>query len=44
MVSVLRSNSAMKYKYLVDGEWTPDPARSETAADGFGGLNSVFIF
>lgn len=30
-----------QYKYVVDGNWTPDPNNPNTAPDGFGGVNSV---
>lgn len=30
-----------QYKYVVDGDWVPDPANDETANDIFGGINSV---
>ncbi len=29
------------YKFIVDGQWQPDPANTEKANDGFGGYNSV---
>ena len=29
------------YKFIVDGQWQTDPNCSETAPDGFGGVNSV---
>ncbi len=29
------------YKFVVDGEWMPDPANKETRDDGYGGKNSV---
>ncbi|MCS7049211.1 MAG: glycogen-binding domain-containing protein [Verrucomicrobiae bacterium] len=32
-----------QYKFVVDGNWKPDPANPETAPDGFGGFNSVKI-
>ena len=30
-----------EYLFVVDGQWTPDPAAQETAPNPFGGLNSV---
>lgn len=30
-----------QYKYVVDGNWTPDPMNNNTTDDGFGGVNSV---
>lgn len=30
-----------EYKFLVDGEWLPDPVVRETVPNGFGSLNSV---
>jgi 1,4-alpha-glucan branching enzyme len=30
-----------QYKYVVDGNWTPDPMNNNTEEDGFGGVNSV---
>ena len=30
-----------EYLFVVDGEWTPDPAARETAPNPFGGMNSV---
>ncbi len=30
-----------EYKYLVDGRWMPDPANERTAADAYGGVNSI---
>lgn len=32
-----------QYKFVVDGNWRPNPANPETAPDGFGGVNSVKI-
>lgn len=32
-----------QYKFVVDGNWKPDPNNPETAPDGFGGVNSVKI-
>ncbi len=29
------------YKYVVDGNWQPDPANENREADGYGGYNSV---
>jgi hypothetical protein len=29
------------YKYLINGQWLPDPANSETVSDNFGGANSL---
>lgn len=29
-----------RYKFIVDGNWMPDPANSDTEPDGLGGLNS----
>ncbi|PIU17879.1 MAG: hypothetical protein COT16_03885 [Elusimicrobia bacterium CG08_land_8_20_14_0_20_44_26] len=29
------------YKFVVDGNWLPDPNNPNTAEDGFGGQNSV---
>jgi 1,4-alpha-glucan branching enzyme len=31
------------YKFVVDGQWKPDPAAKETVDDGFGGKNSVVV-
>jgi len=31
-----------QYKYIVDGNWIPDPMNKTTADDGYGGVNSVF--
>ncbi len=31
------------YKFVVDGEWKPDPSATETIDDGFGGKNSVAV-
>ena len=30
-----------QYKFVIDGNWTPDPQATRTADDGFGGQNSV---
>ena len=30
-----------QYKFVVDGEWRPDPQARENVADGHGALNSV---
>jgi cyclomaltodextrinase len=30
-----------QYKFVIDGNWTADPAATQTADDGFGGQNSV---
>lgn len=30
-----------QYKYVIDGNWTPDPMNENTADDGYGGKNSV---
>jgi 1,4-alpha-glucan branching enzyme len=32
-----------EYRLVVDGEWLPDPRATETAANPFGGLNSVLV-
>ena len=32
-----------QYKFIVDGDWIPDPLNPLKAPDGFGGFNSVFI-
>lgn len=32
---------AYRYKYLIDGHWTPDPENNETIDDLFGGVNSI---
>lgn len=32
-----------EYKYLVDGNWMPDPANDKTVEGTFGGINSVII-
>ena len=29
------------YKFIVDGEWIPDPGNPRTEEDGFGGVNSL---
>lgn len=29
------------YKYVIDGNWQPDPTHQNREADGYGGLNSV---
>ncbi|MBN1899573.1 MAG: glycogen-binding domain-containing protein [Spirochaetes bacterium] len=34
-------SGSYQYKYVVDGNWTPDPMNSNTTDDGFGGVNSV---
>ena len=31
------------YKFVVDGQWTPDPQAKETVDDGFGGKNSIVV-
>jgi 1,4-alpha-glucan branching enzyme len=31
------------YKFVVDGQWKPDPSAKETVDDGFGGTNSVAV-
>jgi 1,4-alpha-glucan branching enzyme len=31
------------YKFVVDGQWKPDPAAKETVDDGFGGKNSLVV-
>ncbi len=31
------------YKFVVDGQWKPDPAAKESVDDGFGGTNSVVV-
>ena len=31
-----------EYKFIVDGEWIPDPGCSKSAPNQFGTLNSVF--
>ena len=31
------------YKFVVDGQWKPDPAATETVDDSFGGKNSVIV-
>lgn len=30
-----------QYKFIVDGNWLPDPANDNTTDDGYGGVNSV---
>jgi len=30
-----------QYKFIVDGEWLPDPVNPNTVDDGYGGVNSV---
>jgi len=35
------SPGTYQYKYVVDGNWTPDPMNNKTTDDGFGGVNSV---
>jgi hypothetical protein len=30
-----------QYKFVVDGQWMPDPNASEQVADGYGAVNSV---
>jgi hypothetical protein len=30
-----------QYKFIVDGDWKPDPANPNQTPDGFGGINSV---
>lgn len=30
-----------EYKYIIDGNWTPDPMNDDTTDDGYGGKNSV---
>ena len=36
----LKSGS-YEYKYLVDGQWMPDPANDKKVEDAYGGVNSV---
>jgi len=31
------------YKFVVDGQWLPDPNNPETTDDGYGGKNSVLV-
>jgi hypothetical protein len=31
------------YKFVVDGQWQPDPQAAESVDDGFGGKNSVIV-
>lgn len=38
-----KADSEFKYKFNVDGEWTEDPAATNTSDDGFGGLNGYVI-
>jgi len=32
-----------QYKFVVDGQWLPDPNNPETTDDGYGGKNSVLV-
>lgn len=32
-----------EYKFVVDGQWLPDPAATECAPDPYGGVNSVLV-
>ena len=32
---------AYRYKYLLDGQWIPDPDNDKTVDDSFGGINSL---
>jgi glycosidase len=32
-----------EYKFVVDGEWLPDPDNPNTTPDGYGSLNSVLV-
>lgn len=34
-------DAVYRYKFIVDGNWIPDPANPETETDPFGGFNSV---
>jgi len=31
------------YKFVIDGNWVPDPGNPEREADGYGGFNSVLV-
>ncbi|MCD6423078.1 MAG: glycogen-binding domain-containing protein [Elusimicrobia bacterium] len=37
------SPGTYQYKFVVDGNWVPDPNNPNTADDGFGGVNSVVV-
>ncbi|MCD6412652.1 MAG: glycogen-binding domain-containing protein [Elusimicrobia bacterium] len=39
--TVKLSPGAYQYKFVVDGNWVPDPNNPNTSDDGYGGVNSV---
>src|SRR5574344_3009901 len=40
-VKVVDKGTTMKYKFISDGNWTPDLKAPDTVDDGFGGLNGL---
>jgi len=41
-ISIPLKPGSYEYKYLVDGEWMPDPTNDRRVEDAYGGVNSVF--
>ena len=39
--SIALKTGSYQYKFIVDGQWTPDPKNPEHTDDGYGGSNSV---
>jgi len=40
-ISIPLHPGSYEYKYLVDGEWMPDPDNDSTVEDAYGGVNSI---
>jgi hypothetical protein len=40
-VTTVAAGTVMKYKFISDGNWTPDLKAPDTVDDGFGGLNGL---
>lgn len=41
LVKVFDAGTTLKYKFIVDGEWTSDPNAPDSVDDGFGGMNGL---